>query len=269
MMKHFRLFYFLIIILSNLSCKRNSDQQNNNYKNTNKEVSKKVLMIGNSFTFYWNLPQVLERMFASKDIRIEVDQKTIGGSNLSDHWNYYLMEDYELENYDYIVLNDYSTYAIQQLDSCSKYLKLFTSLIHQLNAKSLIYGTWEYPSLKKTSILSNSNTMKRLDSLAKIYKATYVPVGNAFDYIEKNHPEFNLYMDDQKHPSTNATYLSACIFFSMITGETPLGLPRRFEGKNIDGKKIYYLITDPKAAIISQNVANLVTSPIRKKKQSF
>ena len=45
-------------------------------------------------------------------------------------------------------------------------------------------------------------------------------------------------MDDNKHPSPNATYLAACIFFSTITGESPLGLPKRFEVKNIDVKKI-------------------------------
>ena len=43
-------------------------------------------MIGNSFTFYWNLPQVLETMFDSSNINIKVDQKTIGGSKLKEHW---------------------------------------------------------------------------------------------------------------------------------------------------------------------------------------
>ena len=37
-------------------------------------TKKKVLMIGNSFTFYWNLPQVLERMFFTNGYNIEVDQ---------------------------------------------------------------------------------------------------------------------------------------------------------------------------------------------------
>jgi hypothetical protein len=105
--------------------------------------------------------------------------------------------------------------------------------------------------------------MTLLDSLARLNNATYVPVGNAFDFVEKNHPEINLYMDDNKHPSPNATYLAACVFYSMITGESPVGLPRRFEGKNIDGKKIYYIITETKAAITTQKVADIITSSSR------
>ena len=170
MFKFFKITLSIICFTIISNCSDNDQANNNNQvKNSQKnkkEISKKVLMIGNSFTFYWNLPQVLERMFAIKDIRIKVDQKTIGGSKLSDHWNYYQSEDYKLEHYDYIILNDYSTYAIKQIDTCAKYIKLFTSQIHKINSKPLIYGTWEYPSLKKTAKFSNSNTMKRLDSLA-------------------------------------------------------------------------------------------------------
>ena len=34
-----------------------------------------MLMIGNSFTFYWNLPQVLEKMFEASEINIKVFRK--------------------------------------------------------------------------------------------------------------------------------------------------------------------------------------------------
>jgi hypothetical protein len=47
-------------------------------------------MIGNSFTFYWNLPQVLESMFVKSNKNIEIDQITIGGSDLKKHWNLHL-----------------------------------------------------------------------------------------------------------------------------------------------------------------------------------
>ena len=105
--------------------------------------------------------------------------------------------------------------------------------------------------------------MDILDSLSRINKATYIPVGNAFRYVEQNYPEINLYMDDDKHPSSNATYLASCVFYSMITGKSPIGLPRRFEGKNIDGKKIYYIITEKNIAPIIQKVANIVTKDLR------
>ena len=87
------------------------------YSSTNKNhfisidslKTKKVLMIGNSFTFYWNLPQVIECMFQERNENITVDQRTIGGSNLAKHWVLNNKEDYSIENYEYLVLNDHST----------------------------------------------------------------------------------------------------------------------------------------------------------------
>ena len=225
--------------------------------------TRKVLMIGNSFTFYWNLPQVLECMFSKRNENIDVDQKTIGGSNLSKHWKLNSEEDYSIEKYDYLVLNDHSTNPLLNIDSCAKYIRKFVELAKENKSIPLIYGTWEYPYLKDISKNKKSNTMKILDSLSRINRAIYVPVGNAFKYIEENYPEINLYMDDDKHPSPNATYLASCVFYSMITGKSPIGLPRRFEGENIDGKKIYYIITEKNIAPVIQKVADLITEDLR------
>ena len=57
--------------------------------------------------------------------------------------------------------------------------------------------------LKKISSLRSYNTMDILDSLARLNNSKYVPVGNAFNYVEENYPHINLYMDDNKHPSPN------------------------------------------------------------------
>ena len=260
---HFNKIFYFIIPLFFFSCQNTKEHELSAINETEKISFKKVLMIGNSFTFYWNLPLVLETMFESSNINIKVDQKTIGGSKLKEHWQYNIDDNYNIKEYDYVVLNDHSTYPLNNLDTCSKYINLFTNYINKQNVQTLIYGTWEYPYLKKISSQKSSNTMQVLDSLSKLSNAKYVPVGNAFDYLEKNHPYINLYMDDNKHPSPNATYLAACVFYSMISGETPIGLPRRFQGKNIEGKKIYYIITEKNTYQTLQNVAEIITKEIR------
>jgi hypothetical protein len=40
-------------------------------------------------------------------------------------------------------------------------------------------------------------------------------------------------------------------------------MPRRFDAKNSDGKKIYYIITEKKTAPIIQNVADIITKDFR------
>ena len=256
----FRIFLFAFITLLITTCNSNSEIE----KHDNAKVEyKRMLMIGNSFTFYWNLPQVLEKMFEASEINIKVFQKTFGGSKLHEHWTYHMEESYDIKDYDFVALNDHSTYPLLQLDSCAKYIKLFSETAKNENVKPYVYGTWEYPYLKNISSKRHSNTMQILDSLSNINEITYVPVGEAFKYIENSYSSFNLYMDDNKHPSPNGTYLIACVFYSMITGNSPMGLPRRFEGKNVDGKKIYYIITEPIAAQTAQEVAEIITRDLR------
>ena len=215
MAQTFRIIQLIFITLVISTCNSNSNIENHN----NPKVEyKKILMIGNSFTFYWNLPQVLEKMFAAS------------------HWAYHMHESYAFKDYDFVTFNEHSTYPLLQLDSCAKYIKLFSETAKNKNVKPYVYGTWEYPYLKKISSQRHSNTMQVLDSISDVNDVTYVPVGEAFKYIENINTDFDLYMDDNKHPSPNGTYLIACVFYSMITGNSPIGLPRRFEGKNVDGK---------------------------------
>lgn len=256
----FRSYIALFLVLVSSSVYSST---NNQALSSDSIKTKKVLMIGNSFTFYWNLPQVIECMFQERNENITVDQRTIGGSNLAKHWMLNKKEDYSIEKYEYLVLNDHSTNPLTNVDACGKYIRKFVKLAKENNSIPLIYGTWEYPYLKDISKNKKSNTMEILDSISRLNQAIYVPVGNAFKYLEESYPEINLYMDDNKHPSPNATYLAACVFYAMITGENPIGLPRRFEGENIDGKKIFYVITEKNIAPTIQKVANLITEDLR------
>ena len=78
----FNRILFLILTLFFFSCQNTERDEIPALNELEKITFKKVLMIGNSFTFYWNLPQVLETMFDSSNINIKVDQKTIAGETL-------------------------------------------------------------------------------------------------------------------------------------------------------------------------------------------
>ena len=47
----------------------------------------KLLMIGNSFTFYYNLPMTIEQFSKYKGLNWEVHQSTAGGASFKHHWN--------------------------------------------------------------------------------------------------------------------------------------------------------------------------------------
>ena len=51
------------------------------------EKSVKVLIVGNSFTYFWNMPQLVDAMAKDQGVPLLVRQSTVGGSNLKQHWN--------------------------------------------------------------------------------------------------------------------------------------------------------------------------------------
>tara|TARA_A100000164_G_scaffold357258_1_gene367688 strand:+ start:109 stop:408 length:300 start_codon:yes stop_codon:yes gene_type:complete len=71
-MKHIRYIGFLFLFI---------------LVNAQKSEPEEVLFIGNSFTFYFNLPLVVESMAKEKGIPLDVSQSTAGGASLKDHWS--------------------------------------------------------------------------------------------------------------------------------------------------------------------------------------
>jgi len=55
-------------------------------------------------------------------------------------------------------------------------------------------------------------------------KLVIIPVAPAWELVKKEHPEIDLYASDGIHPSAEGVYLTACVFYSAITGDSPLGL---------------------------------------------
>jgi len=63
-------FIFLFILFSNVLMAQNQE---------------KILFVGNSYTFYWNLPNKVDKMAQQQKIQWDVSQTTAGGATLRDH----------------------------------------------------------------------------------------------------------------------------------------------------------------------------------------
>ena len=82
----------LVWILSFLflsSCSSNANEiavENDNSFPYNVE-NQKILFIGNSFTFYWNLPSQIEKMSIERGLNWNVTHFTVPSATLKIHWN--------------------------------------------------------------------------------------------------------------------------------------------------------------------------------------
>ena len=218
-------------------------------------LSKKILFIGNSYTYFWNLPQTVHIMSSADSVILQTRQSTIGGVNLGQHWNsentLKTREIIEQNKFDVIIIQDHSLQAINKPDSLRYYAKLFNDLIRSKGAKTYLYMTWA----REKEPLMQTQIALEYTKLAKEMNATLVPVGLAWEKARSLKPEMNLFDEDGSHPSTMGTYLNACVFYGILTGKTPIGLPNRILTTDKDGEKLYLNIQSQENALFLQQVA--------------
>ena len=104
------------------------------------------------------------------------------------------------------------------------------------------------------------HSFRSYTKLAKTINARIVPVGLAWQRSRELRPDLDLFDPDGSHPSTVGTYLTACVFFGVLTGQSPVGLPHRIISNDKDGEKLYLNIQSKETALFCQKVAEEIIS---------
>ncbi len=225
--------------------------------------TQKVLFIGNSYTYFWNLPQNVAAMAESKNIDLQTRQSTAGGANLGQHWRgekgLNTIEIIEEGNFDMVILQDHSMRAIDHPDSLLHYGKLLGNFAKKTGAKPYVYMTWA----RTWNPYMQESITQKYTQLAEKINAQIVPVGLAWQRSKELRPDLDLYDADGSHPSTIGTYLTACVFFGILTNQSPVGLPHRLISTDKDGEKLYLNIQSTQDALFLQRVAEEVINEVR------
>tara|TARA_A100000171_G_scaffold18150_2_gene16700 strand:- start:3459 stop:4235 length:777 start_codon:yes stop_codon:yes gene_type:complete len=202
----------------------------------------RVLFVGNSYTYFWNLPQLVTAMAESQGIPIITRQSTVGGSTLEEHWN----EEKETKtrallesgDWDYVVMNNHSMSTINTPADFDKYGKLFAELIKSKGAKPVFYMTWA----RKADPSMQPTITKGYNELGKSTQSNVVPVGEIWKKSIGLKPEIDLYFPDGSHPSPEGTYLNALAFYKFLTGKATADIPHRLTRIDKDGETMYLAI---------------------------
>jgi hypothetical protein len=207
---------------------------------TGQKDTTRVLFIGNSFTYFFNLPQVVNAMAETQGKIIITRQSTYGGSNLEQHWkNEKGMESMKKLNegkWDYVILNNHSTSPIDNRDAFFEYGKKFVDAIKKVGAKPVFMMTWAY---KSNPLMQKQLTDAYLE-LSKQTGAGFVPAGPLFEQVRELRPDMELFHDD-KHPSSNGTYLLGLAFYKYFTKESTAKIPFRITTKDANNETLYLL----------------------------
>ena len=200
----------------------------------------KILFIGNSYTFFHDLPALFQGLARENGREVTVDSVTQGGRSL---WENTEREDEVAarvrekakEHWDAVFLQDFSTLPVTDYPLFAHGVKNLTELLDA--DRFILYQTWGRktgsPTLKEHGWTNAGMT----EGLAKAYQRVgrelsipVSPVGTAFFALGKSHPEIDLYEPDLTHPSREGSCLAALVHYRTLFGEpagqyASLGLP--------------------------------------------
>ena len=192
----------------------------------------RMLFIGNSFTYYYDIPKLVEGLGKSLNEMIQVDYVVKGSTTLSTHANHTSETGVKVQNflnstddYKYVVLQEQSTTPYTNYNNFKNGASSLASDVKntQKNCKVVLYSTWGYkeaadsqsqtiPELEETI---RNNYIKCANEVNNIDDVNFV--GPAFSKIFTDYQNISLYHTDNKHPSKYGAYLSACVhILSMI-----------------------------------------------------
>ncbi len=162
-------------------------------------TNERILFIGNSFTFYWNLPSQVEKMSIERGLNWDIKHITAPSATLEIHWNNPdLKSILENETFNHIIIQEHSTNPLTNPDSSKFYFGQILSLIPD-TTEIHFFSTWMYPSIEQFNTSNEQFPIE--ESIKEIIDGTstkIIPVGRAFKLFNDKYPQFNLLMEDDK-----------------------------------------------------------------------
>lgn len=195
----------------------------------------RVLFVGNSFTFYNSMPELVHKL-AEGDKRtrpvfvVEYTKPrwTLRGASSDDRLPAVLEE----ARWDFVVLQEQS-----QLLSLPEwrpretypFARALEREISLAGGQTVLFMTWGYEDGDRRNYREDtfSAMQQRLADgywdLGAELSAPVAPVGLAWQEALLRRPGLDLWDSDGKHPNAAGSYLAACVFYAMLSDADPSG----------------------------------------------
>ncbi len=222
-------------------------------------LKKTALFIGNSYTYYNDMPILVQRLAQSVGDTLVHSESYPGGYRLSQHYELDATQELiKATNYDYVVLQEQSQRPAIDSTLFFEYVHKFDSIrqIYSPCGETMLYMTWgrkygdatncaEYPDVCTYEGMDSVIRVRYLEAQEKI-NSLISPVGKVRNYIVNNYPDIELYISDESHPTAEGSYVSAVTFYTVMFKKDPTLTTYNFS------------LSDENAAIIKQVVKDMV-----------
>lgn len=184
---------------------------------------KNILFIGNSYTFYNDMPgKIFAPLAKQAGYPAHVTSVTHGGYHLYQFADPANEEGQRLRatalgnHYDVVVLQDHSTGPIFHRAEFERAVGDLLSLLGGQADRFVLYATWgrhpDSPDLEKFGLTSSEMTVilsRAYNEVGARYGIRVAEVGKAFAAHRAAHPEDMLYSPDLTHPSALGSTIAA------------------------------------------------------------
>ena len=192
----------------------------------------KILFIGNSYTYYNDMPKLFAKLAIENGKEICVDSVTKGGRKLYENLN--PEDEYHRQivvlcketDYDVLFLQEQSYFALVDFET---FVEGLAGLMKLAGAKqTVLYATWGrkegsplLDELKLTSTEMTEQLHKAYRKAADRLGALISPAGICFKAVSERDASVDLYKPDLSHPSELGSALVAMVHYTRIFGELP------------------------------------------------
>lgn len=191
----------------------------------------RVLVIGNSFSYYNDSYDMLARIADTNGHVLDVVHSCQPGYSIGDHLNHQATTDAILAGgYDFAIVQDQSrtpaNYAKDPKGNAIARMH-FITLTNRIfgwspYAKIVVENTWSYPADNWGGFGSEQEFNYFLENGTRLYSEVVLgkvsPVGQAFSAVRKARRDISLLDEDQTHPSAAGSYLKSCVNYLTIFG---------------------------------------------------
>lgn len=207
----------------------------------------KVLFLGNSFTYTYDIPTLFEGLANSAGISVSVDERTTAGIAVYDQASQGLLghindsqsqSKISSQNWDYIVVQDnmgawVANYITGTAGNAN--VTLANQIKANFNCTHIIYmAAWGpeggvpslgYPNETTQSCIERIHTnFVDYNNSVNTYDEIVSPVGKSWIQSLSQIPSVDLYHTDNTHPSLAGSYLTAATLFVSIFKKDPINL---------------------------------------------
>lgn len=195
----------------------------------------RMLFIGNSYTFFNG---GIDREVKGLAPRSETERIAASGYSLEDHWkDGAAAASIRDGGWSFVILQEQSQRPVVARESFYRYSRDFDAAIRKSGAKTVLLMTWERPDSVAAGV-TTTNLANAYSSVAAELGAEVAPVGLAFARSLLERPDLKLYVEDG-HPTSDGSYLAACVLYGVIFRQTPVGNP--YAGPGVKREDAAYL----------------------------